>query len=267
MMKSIVLFLVVLSSLFSADDGVLIKAKKVGSEVVVVGENRNPFSITVAYGADFKNLTAGKKLPLLFVLGPGSSKEVLTLHIDKKDFTFKARYDWTIGSKDARHDNSYIYRLPYKAGTREMVSQGFNGAFSHFGNSRYAVDFNMKEGTGVYAAREGTVVRTKSDSSLGGANRTFEKHANEIIIEHSDGTLASYTHLKQNGVLVGVGEKVRRAQLLGYSGKTGYARGAHLHFVVYRATDGKGRESFPVTFMSAKGTIKNPKKGFYYRAL
>lgn len=266
-MRRIVLFLALLVSLLSADGGVEVKAKMVGSEVVVVGSNSNPFSITVAYGASFKNLTPDKGLPLLFVLGPNSSEKVLTLQIDKKDFAFKAHYDWTIGSKDARHDSSYIYRLPYKPGTKEMVSQGFNGKFSHFGDSRYGVDFNMKEGSEVYAAREGTVVRTKSDSNLGGANRAFAKHANEIVIEHSDGTLASYAHLRQNGVLVKVGDKVRRAQLIGYSGKTGYARGAHLHFIVYRALDGKGRESFPVVFKSANGLVKNPKKGLFYQAI
>lgn len=266
-MRSIVLFLALLGSLLSADGGVEVKARKVGSEVVVVGSNSNPFSITVAYEAGFKNLTPDKTLPLLFVLGPKSSEKVLTLHVDKKDFTYKAHYDWTIGSKDARHDNSYVYRLPYKSGSREMVSQGFNGKFSHFGESRYGVDFNMKEGSAVYAAREGTVVMTKSDSNLGGANRAFAKHANEIVIEHSDGTLASYTHLRQNGVLVKIGEKVKRGQIIGYSGKTGYARGAHLHFIVYRALDGKGRESFPVVFKSANGLVKNPQKGHYYQAI
>lgn len=65
MMRSVVLFLVVLSSLLSADDSVQVKTKKVGSEVVVVGENRNPFSITVAYRANFKNLSPNKKMPHL----------------------------------------------------------------------------------------------------------------------------------------------------------------------------------------------------------
>ncbi|PHQ64712.1 MAG: peptidase M23 [Sulfurimonas sp.] len=261
----LILFLLI-SSLVASDDGVIIKARKSGEYVAVEGMNNNPFSVTVAYNANYINLKSEKKLPMLFVLKAFSKKEVLKLHIKKNNFSFKAHYDWTIGSKDARHDNSYVYRLPYNLATKQMVSQGFNGKFSHYGKSQYAVDFNMKEATGIYAAREGVVVKTKSDSNLGGANRTFEKYGNYITIEHSDETLATYSHLKQNGVVVKVGEIVKKGQLIGYSGKTGYARGAHLHFIVYKATDGKSRKSFPVKFMSAKGVILKPIKGRFYEA-
>ena len=94
----------------------------------------------------------------------------------------------------------------------------------------------------------------------------FEKHANFIIIEHSDGTLGSYAHLKQNGVVVKVGEMVKKGKLIGYSGKTGFTRGAHLHFIVYKAVDGKSRKSFPVKFMSSIGVFNKPIKGKFYEA-
>lgn len=84
--------------------------------------------------------------------------------------------------------------------------------------------------------------------------------------QHSDETLATYSHLKQNGVVVKVGEMIKRGQLLGYSGKTGYAQGPHLHFIVYRASDGKGRVSIPVKFMSSNGVLKLPVKGQWYIA-
>jgi len=261
LLLALVLFTV---TLFSADESVKIKAKNVGEYVVVNGINNNPYSITVAYSASVVNLKSEKHLPLLFVLAPKETKEVLRLKILKNNFQYKAHYNWTIGSKDAKHDKSYIYRLPYKSGTKQMVSQGFNGKFSHYGKSQYAVDFNMKEGTGVYAAREGVVVKTKSDSNKGGANRKFEKDANYIIIEHSDQTLASYAHLKKDGVVVHVGQTVKRGQQIGYSGKTGFAHGPHLHFIVYKATDGKGRKSIPIKFMSAKGVVSKLLKGMSY---
>ena len=227
-----ILFTLVVSALFANDNSVLVKARKSANYVIVDGVNKNPFEVTVFYTASYMNLKSDKKLPLLFVLEPKSKKEVLKLKILKNNFKYRAHYNWTIGSKDAKHDNSYIYRLPYKIGTSQMVSQGYNGKFSHFGKSQYAVDFNMKEGTGIYAAREGTVVKTKSDSNQGGPNRRFEKDANYIIIEHSDKTLATYAHLKKDGVVVHVGQKVKRGELIGYSGKTGYARGPHLHYSI-----------------------------------
>lgn len=266
-LKLVILFLFAFTSfLVASEDGVKVKARQAGEYVIVDGTNKNPFNITVSYSASYTNLTSNIELPILFVLKPFSQKEILKLHIDKSNFSFKAHYDWTIGSKDAKHNKNYIYRLPYKLATKQMVSQGFNGMFSHYGESQYAVDFNMKKGTEVYAAREGVVVQIKSDSNLGGANRSFEKHANYVTIEHSDGTLATYSHLKQNGVVVKVGDKIQRGQLLGYSGKTGYSQGPHLHFIVYKATDGKGRRSFPVKFMSAKGVLHKPVKGRFYEA-
>ena len=248
-----ILFVLITATLFAKDESVFVKARKSGNYVVVDGVNKNPFEVTVFYTASYMNLQSNKKLPLLFVLEPKSKEEVLKLKILKNNFKYKAHYNWTIGSKDAKHDNSYIYRLPYKQGTSQMISQGYNGKFTHFGKSQYAVDFNMKEGAGVYAAREGIVVKTKSDSNRGGPNRRFEKDANYIIIEHRDKTLAKYAHLQKDGVVVHVGQKVKRGELIGYSGKTGFARGAHLHFIVYKALDGKTRVSIPVKFMSARG--------------
>jgi murein DD-endopeptidase MepM/ murein hydrolase activator NlpD len=265
-MKFILILFLLISTLIFADNTVQIKAVKAGDNILVLGNNSNPFSVTVTYEADFKNLSTDVKMPMLFVLQPHSKIEVLKLHIDENNFSFKAHYDWTLGSKDAKHNDAYVYRLPYKAGTSQMVSQGYNGEFTHFGKSQYAVDFNLKEGTEVYAAREGVVIITKADSNKGGANKDFEKDANHVIIEHSDGTLASYDHLMQNGVVVNVGQKIQRGQLLGYSGKTGYARGPHLHFIVYKAIDGTHRESIPVKFMGADGIIDTPHEGMFYQA-
>lgn len=260
------LFFVLNSFLMAAGDGVSIQARQAGSYVIVEGVNENPFNVTIAYNANFTNLKTDKKLPLLSVLKAFSKKEILKLHIEKGNFTFQSNYSWTMGSKDAKHNDNYIYRLPYKLGTKEMVSQGFNGKFSHYGTRQYAVDFSMQEGTGVYAAREGIVIQTKSDSNRGGVSRSFERDANQIIVEHDDATMATYSHLKQNGVVVKVGERVAKGQLIGYSGKTGYAQGPHLHFMVFQATDGRSRKSIPVKFMSARGLIKEPIQGQWYLA-
>ena len=256
----------VLSILFANDNSVVVKAKIVGKDVVVNAKNSNPFSVTVVYDAKFKNLNTREKFPMLFVLKPQSQKKVLKLHIKGK-FKYKANYNWTIGSKDAAHDNSYIYRLPYEVGTKRTVSQGFNGDFTHFGASKYAVDFSMPVGTEVYSAREGRVVKVKNDSNKGGPTKAFLDDANYVIIEHNDGTLATYAHLKYHGVVVKVGQNVSRGEHLGYSGKTGMARGPHLHFMVYKAVDGETRESIPIKFYSFNGLIEKPEKNKEYQAV
>lgn len=136
-----------------------------------------------------------------------------------------------------KHDDSYLYRLPFKKGKWYKVSQSFNGKFSHNNdNSRYAVDFNLKEGEPVFAAREGKVVFVVDKyTENGGVELKFK--ANKIVIQHPDGTFASYVHLQPKGVLVKVGEVVTKGQHIGYSGNTGFSSGPHLHFVVRKETD------------------------------
>ena len=261
----LVLFFLFFSVAFSSDESVSIKAKKTGEFLVVEAKNENPFCVTIAYNAKYNNLQNKQKFPMILVLDPNTDEEILKFHIEGS-FNYQAHYDWTIGSAYARHDNNYIYELPFKKGTKRRVSQGYDGNFTHFGESRYAVDFEMPEGTEIYAAREGLVVKIKDDSTKGGETKDFLNSANYITIEHVDGTLATYAHLKYHGVIVKVAQRVKQGELIGYSGKTGMARGAHLHFIVYKAVDGITRESFPVKFTCSEGVVSEPILGKWYTA-
>jgi len=165
------------------------------------------------------------------------------------------------GSVDARHDESVVYDLPYR-GTH-IVVQGFHGRFSHYGDDEYAVDFDMRVGTPVYAAREGIVVGIKSNNNQGGPDPKLANLANFIFIRHRDGTIGEYYHLRQGGVAVKIGDQIRRRQVIGYSGNTGFTRGPHLHFSIFRAIDGTRDQSFPMRFQTATGII-SPVEGRSY---
>ena len=54
-----------------------------------------------------------------------------------------------------------------------------------------------------------------------------------IVIQHPDGSRAGYWHLQKDGALVNVGDTVSKGQVIGLSGKTGYAFQPHLHFIVW----------------------------------
>lgn len=151
-------------------------------------------------------------------------------------------------------DTSYVYSLPYKPGTAPPVVQGYFTRLSH--KNRAAVDFKMKKGTGIYAARNGVVMETKADSDRGGWNKKYRPMGNHILIQHDDGSRAGYWHLQQNGVLVNVGDTIKQEQLIGLSGRTGYALFPHLHFVVWRI---RGNNKYVPT-----GTRFNTSKGIVY---
>jgi murein DD-endopeptidase MepM/ murein hydrolase activator NlpD len=176
-------------------------------------------------------------------------------------YGLKNSYSWVVGNKNVYHNNKYLYALPYKKGETKIVTQGFNGVFSHKGESKYAVDFNHNIGDKVYACREGLVVMVKSDGKKGGTLKKYYDDANFITIKHSDGTYGKYNHLAYNGVKVKVGQKIKRGEFIGVSGNTGYTNGAHLHFIVYKPKDYKSRESIPIKFISKEGIITYPKRG------
>jgi len=149
-----------------------------------------------------------------------------------------------------RDDTSYVYALPYEEGKTFRVIQGYFSRFTH--KERAALDFNMKRGTKITAAREGVVIRVKEDGTLGGLKRKYRSHGNNIIIQHPDGSRAGYWHLQHNGALVNVGDTVTKGQVIALSGKTGYAMTAHLHFLVWRSGGGQWQQ-VPTRFQTSKG--------------
>ena len=269
-MKTIIKFLatfLLLSSYLYAQKTVYTKSKVSKGIIEVYLINTNLYDITYKYNATFSNLICSDDLPIINSLNSKSTIKIATFYIMGKDYKLSNHYSWVVGSKYSIHNNFYKYRLPYKIGTSQIVTQGFNGKFSHKGNSQYAVDFGMKKGTKIYASRGGIVVDIKNDSNMHGSNKTYAKYANYITIKQDDGTYAKYVHLQKNGAKVTLGQKIKRGEFIGLSGNTGYTNGPHLHFVVFKAKDTTNRTSIPIKFISKNGIITKPIKGKRYIAV
>lgn len=81
----------------------------------------------------------------------------------------------------------------------------------------HGIDFGFPEGTEVLACDEGTVIQTGDNGDFGIS----------VTVKHSWGT-SIYAHLQSFNVLVN--DRVKKAQVIGVSGQTGFTTGAHLHF-------------------------------------
>lgn len=154
-------------------------------------------------------------------------------------------------SLDEHTDTSYVYALPYEEGKTFRVIQGYFSQFSH--KERAALDFNMNPGTRIAAAREGVVIRVKEDSDKGGFDKRLRSYGNHIVIEHPDGSRGGYWHLSKDGSFVQVGDSIKRGEVIGLSGQTGYAAFPHLHFLVWRSDPGKRFVQVPTRFQTSKG--------------
>lgn len=151
-----------------------------------------------------------------------------------------------------KDDTSFIYHLPYEKNTSKLVVQGYFSNFSH--QNRAALDFKMKRGAKIFAARGGVVVRVKKDGNKGGLKKKFRPYGNIIIIQHSDGSRAGYWHMQFNSAFVNLGDTVKQGQLIGLNGKTGFTLFPHLHFIVWRTNNGNWQQ-VATRFQTSKGVL------------
>jgi murein DD-endopeptidase MepM/ murein hydrolase activator NlpD len=249
--------------------GVNVTTKCEGGVTHFYVENHELCEITMTFGLDISNLESTVPFPYTATFPAQKVTEAfaLTPTVSGGEWEYSYTNYFKLGSNRAKHDDSYIYQLPYAPGSRFKVTQGYNGSFSHKGANQYAIDWQMPEGTPVYAARGGVVVKTKDDSSIGGSSMKYDAYNNYILIRHDDGTLGHYCHLQKGGLYVRPGDRVAVGQRIARSGNTGFSSGAHLHFSVFRTKDGRERVSIPVKFRTSDGPAATLVEGQRYKAI
>jgi Peptidase family M23 len=144
------------------------------------------------------------------------------------------------------------YRLPWRAGEVEKVTQGNNTQSTHKDDpdtpgtdQRFAFDFKMPMFTHGRAPRGGLVEFVEEkltetsdpkaveywDKLSNGLINLF-KPANELVVRHQDGTVAQYFHMLPGGVFPKKGDFVERGDPVIIVGNTGNSTGPHLHYHV-----------------------------------
>jgi murein DD-endopeptidase MepM/ murein hydrolase activator NlpD len=257
------------SSAVAGEKLVSITNKKANGVTSFFVQNLQSAEVTVTIEAKVTNYKSDNTLPVTLTVAPKSKVEAFTLSpVDpNSDANWSYTYFATWGNLTAKHDDTYVYSLPFAPGQAYPVSQGFHGAYSHTGGDAFAIDFKMDIGTHVHAARGGVVVGSRDDSSTGGPDKAYEWDANYVLIKHNDGTYGHYVHLQKGSNRVKVGDIVKPGDWIGCSGNTGHTTGPHLHFAVFKAVDGKSRQTFPVRFNANGLLAQTLKEGTTYRAL
>lgn len=112
--------------------------------------------------------------------------------------------------------DSYVTQeYGYTASARKLYKTGFHNG----------IDFRASLGTPILAAGDGEVIAVGNNGNV--------QYGKFILIKHNNNLATLYGHLSQQ--IVKKGNSVKRGQIIGYSGKTGYATGPHLHLGVYWA--------------------------------
>jgi len=124
---------------------------------------------------------------------------------------------------------SFAYPLS-KIRTSGLTFGEFAGKMQHFG-----VDLRASTGTNVYAINDGKIVFAKEMTNYG----------KTIVIDHGLGIFSLYLHLDK--FKTEENQTVKKGQIIGLSGNTGYSTASHLHFSI---RDNKARVD-PLSFIEA----------------
>lgn len=140
--------------------------------------------------------------------------------------------------------------LPLPSGTTTLISQGaFGRASHHERGNEFSWDFDVPYGTPVVAVEGGVVIGVWQPEGGAGCDPRFAAYAHNVKVEHPDGTVAQYVHVKSD---VKVGQAVVRGQPLGQTAASGWICRPQLHFGVYRSRehlyDSPSRQTIPLFF-------------------
>lgn len=215
-----------------------IDSEKTPSGHRLVAHNAGPAPVSVKVSIlNGQYIATDRQFPLYVVVPPGGGTLYLgniRAAMSGVGYSFQTQYTWTLGDFNASQSPDAIYRLPFGDGTTFRIGQAPGGPITthRSPDSQYAVDIPMPEGTPVLAAREGTVIYTEANQTYGAQIPDMLSKANEVRIQHIDGTIGIYAHLAHGGVYVYPGQRVSSGQQIGLAGSTGYSSGPHLHFAV-----------------------------------
>ncbi|MEZ2337222.1 hypothetical protein AB6735_16370 [Mucilaginibacter sp. RCC_168] len=154
------------------------------------------------------------------------SGHFLTLSPQNKDqgVGFAYQYSYIRGKLNPKYNAGFVYLLPCKKHKKVMVADvAFVGA--RFLGKTTPEDWKVyffytpNEDT-VTAVRKGLVVEVKDlYETEASADLAYKSNVNEIIVEHEDGTLATYRGFKKGSVVVKLGQTVLPGTTLGLNSK------------------------------------------------
>lgn len=112
----------------------------------------------------------------------------------------------------------FLQPLEGRVSTEYGYTRYVNGAFSSRHN---AIDIAAPEGTPIIAPNHGKVVLAESLYLSG----------NRVIIDHGSNLISSFSHLSK--LNVEAGDEVKKGDIIGWVGSTGFSTGPHLHHAIY----------------------------------
>ncbi len=143
-------------------------------------------------------------------------------------------------------DGDYMIPTTGRLSTEYGETRYVNGSPTSYRHS--GLDIATPRGTHVYATNSGKVLLATPLILTG----------NTILIDHGQGIFSTYFHL--NKLTVKEGEMVKKGDLIGEVGTTGFSTGPHLHFIIsyynHNLEPGYFLVGEPITYNNYKKFLK-----------
>ncbi|MBS1644081.1 MAG: peptidoglycan DD-metalloendopeptidase family protein [Bacteroidetes bacterium] len=153
----------------------------------------------------------------------------------------KTSLNWPLRAASGFKDCGYYSISAYvdqdtTAGIKDY-NCGTNTYNGHFGTDIFSYPFSFlkmdKNQVEVIAAAPGTIIN-KADGNFDKNCAGNSLQANFVAVQHTDGSIAFYFHMKSGSVTTkAIGQTVLAGEYLGIVGSSGNSTGPHLHFEVW----------------------------------
>jgi len=247
----------------------------------VIGAN----GIELAQGSTTDN--AGHEVPcvtFIVLCPPRVFAHLCYLNVSSEDDLPDVRIESDV-SKWNQHPNpsdEHPYRIGFplncnhptlgQSNVSFLCTQGEGGELTHFfSGNLHAIDFRCPIGTELLAVADGIIIETKDENTLTGVAVTNLFEWNSILLQvqnfdadsdierknvGGDGPLfVEYVHIAKSTVQAG--DRVKRGQVIGYSGSVGFSPEPHLHFSAFRSSDAEA-PTVRVLFENRDGDEPSP---------
>ena len=161
-------------------------------------------------------------------LAPAVNRGLSVLQIDIEKLSRQVNFELASYESIYNRVKSDIDRIRHIPSIRPVKGGFLNSVFGYRrdpidGVRRFhqGQDITVSKGTPIYAPADGKVKRAYYIGGFG----------NHIRLEHSHGYATLFAHLSK--ISVRHGQKVKRGDLIGYTGNTGRSTAPHLHYEVH----------------------------------
>lgn len=141
------------------------------------------------------------------------------------------------------HNTERMARIPSIMPTAGWLSSNFSLSrfhpILHYARPHEGIDVSAPMGAPIVAPAGGVVRLVTVETGYG----------NVLEIDHGDGIVTKYAHCSR--IVVKLGQKVKRGQIIANVGSTGLSTGPHVHYEIH--VDGKVVD--PLTYVLPEGVI------------